>query len=339
MSKMNALQSNGISGGPQPTSPSNVNGGAVSAPGLRNGGFQLNPFEKEETDRQKLQLAQKTEADKNKLGQEGLDIKSQTSQQPKYIQMKTAGGDAYYIDSKTGRIVDTGVAQGTETGTEKAADVMNQIGARGQNAVNLENTKQPNRETNIKLRNQGAQDVANTKGANAIKLKQTPGAYNPTMLPSQDKVRFNNAYQKLQIDHPELAAMTARDPNSGIVSINETTPGGVFTGPTGPTDAQRALIKKYLGEPNAQPAQNPSYVDKNNPSQQSSAQPTPGQRPDGKVLVRVNGQLGYMDPTAAQHPGVEIVNPGTQSTKPSTAPQTFTNYPQLTNLIGPGGDE
>ena len=193
-------------------------------------------------DRQ-LAIQQANNAMRNDIGQQNVDIRSQLANNPNYQAVRTRGGDVQYIDRKTGKVVDTGIDSGTMT--QEA-----ELTKRGQNATQLEQTRETGREKlegvrqgnrAINLQTRGGQAIANieAQGRQARETKSTPSG---TKMPAQERIGQQMVITQIENEHPELKGFATIDPNTGMVNIAQG--GGMFGG--GPTPDQRQFILDRL---------------------------------------------------------------------------------------------
>jgi hypothetical protein len=235
--------------------------------------------------REKLNADIADDQAKNEIARQSLGLKEDIANNPNVVQVKTAGGEVYLMDKKSGRILNTGVAQGTQTDAEKAQNAVNLENTRETNRENLEGVRQSNRAINLTTRGKQAMEQIGARGEEARKTKETDTPYNPNMLATQNLVRQKLAAQQIINSNPDLAPFITIDPNTGLVSVKQPGTGGFF-GSSGPTQDQ---YQKILGM--LYPQGRTSMSDNN-----------------GKVRVKLpDGRIGYMSPEKAKQPGIVIL--------------------------------
>ena len=204
----------------------------------------LDPYKQAQLEQNasKIDLTRQNNEAKNEIARQNANTKADLADNPDVVQVKTAGGNVVTLDRKSGRIVDTGISQGTQTAADAAATKLN-------NEVSLENTKEGNRIASIEAR--GKQTLANTR-ERAEQARQTKTTASPNTsinLPSQQAVASKLAAQQFINKNPELGKYVHIDPNTGLVSIDPPSAGtGMFSfGKGGPSrdDYQKILNVLY----------------------------------------------------------------------------------------------
>lgn len=236
----------------------------------------MSPYQKGTLEFKNRELAEKTSLGRDKLAtsDENADDKLAVSQQRANIYEFKAknpslkfeiskGGNFVAMNPLTGETHDTGVSSGTMSDAEKQQIIgeqhMAEIGQRGENANNTQ-----------KLRNEGglAQIAARVQGEKDVNAaKPTHGE-----LPTQTRVRQNNAARELANTRPELAKFITTNID-GSISITPPNPSAWFDGNKGPTPEQHAEINRIVFGNNA-PSNTPTNTNK----------PTPDTT--GKVMVQ-----------------------------------------------------
>jgi hypothetical protein len=199
----------------------------------------------------KNKITKENNEDKNKIAQENADTKKDIADDPNYAQMRTAGGQVYYIDKKSGHIVDTGVAQGTLTGSQQFANKQSlQQEAEGARE-HLEGTRQGNRVTNLNIRgNQATSNIA----AKGTQDRLTRSQFNPNgaaNLPSQQLIREKTAANDFINKNPALGKYVTIDPNTGMVHVAQPSTGSsLFSfGNSGPSPEEyHQILNALYGE-------------------------------------------------------------------------------------------
>lgn len=209
----------------------------------------ITPYQKGTLEFKNKELAEKTSLGRDKLGvmDQNADDKLAVSQQRANIYEFKAknpnlkfeiskGGNFVALNPLTGEAQDTGISSGTMSDAEKlnitGKQHIAEIDERGSNANSTQ-----------KLRNEGslAQIAARVQGEKDVNAaKPTHGE-----LPTQTRVRQNNAARELANTRPELAKFITTNPD-GSISITPPNPSAWFDGNKGPTPEQHKEINQII---------------------------------------------------------------------------------------------
>lgn len=174
------------------------------------------------------------------IKQQRADIYDFKTRNPHMKLMTTKGGNVTAYNPLTGQTVDTGIPSGSLSDIDKLSltqeNVLERIGATGEETRTTEKLRQEGRERNIAL-----------SGEESRKTKSTPSISNTTTkseLPTQTKVRQFNKASEIANSDPDLAKFIKLGTNN---TFEITKPGsGGFFGSAGPTKAQYDKITESI---------------------------------------------------------------------------------------------
>lgn len=231
------------------------------------------PMDEAKMELQKQALMQKGDIAENKnaidqakvgISQQRANIYDFKAKNPGMRIVAPKGGNFQAIDPITGKTVDTGIDTGTYTDEEKqkitGEQRMGEIEARGNIQKDIQGQRNEGNLAGIAARIQGQQDI---NAAKPVKGE----------LPTQTKVRQNNAARELANTRPDLAPFIQFDPN-GNFTIQQ--PGSsFFTGPYGPNPKQQkelqdAIFGSATEEPTPTVTPTPKSKTSNTPTKSSS---------------------------------------------------------------------
>lgn len=199
----------------------------------------------------KLDIAAANNQARNDVAQQRANTYDTIANQPNVIELHTKGGNKYLVDRKTGQIVDTGVASGTMTDADRLQQT-------GQNAINLENTREGNRETLEGKRQEGRQANIKSRGENAIRSIQeqgnqtritnvSPKSNAAANVPSQQKIAAQNRAAEFMNANPKLKDFIQIDPNTGQVNVMSPGSGGMFGNAPNEQEYEQIMDAIYPG--------------------------------------------------------------------------------------------
>lgn len=166
-----------------------------------------------------------------KIKQQRADAYEFKARNPNMKIIATKGGNIQAIDPRTGQAHDTGIPTGSLTDADRIAleqtNALARIDAQGQNAQDLEGTRQTNRETNIGLQGDQNRQTKGTPGA------PSASANKPETEASIRTGRINKAQQIIN-SRPDLAKWITV--NGTDIRIKPPSTGGMFS--SGPTKEQ-----------------------------------------------------------------------------------------------------
>jgi hypothetical protein len=239
------------------------------------------PMDEAKMELQKQALMQKGDIAENKnaidqakvgISQQRANIYDFKAKNPGMKIVAPKGGNFQAIDPITGKTVDTGIDTGTYTDEEKqkitGEQRMGEIEARGNIQRDIQGQRNEGNLAGIAARIQGQQDI------NAAKP-------NKAELPTQTKVRQNNAARELANTRPDLAPFIQFDPN-GNFTIQQ--PGSsFFTGPYGPNPKQQKELQDYIFGSGGTEEPTPTPT----PKPKAKTSTTPAKTPSSKYKVSV----------------------------------------------------
>lgn len=208
-----------------------------------------------------LDAKEKMDETKSKIAQQRADVYQFKSEHPDLKIVITKGGNVQAINPKTGESHDTGIPTGSLTELDKMnlsqEHSLEQIGAKGVNASDLETQRQTGREGLAETRGWKIYNVPDGKGGQkAVQINEATGDVRDVQsggpvsspsgggtkgeLPTQAKVRVANAARQLAVNHPELAKFIKMGTGNEF-TITPPSDGG-FWSSAGPTKEQHKQI-------------------------------------------------------------------------------------------------